>query len=98
VSRIRLREADRFSEVVLRLAMVEVKRFWIAPMSARELFTDFRALSTIDRAFWAPATVEMFRSPTEVLVVDTTPPPVLVWVRPRPAAVAAVAPVVAVPP
>src|SRR5690606_27690847 len=32
---IRLRAADRFSEEVDRLATTEVKRFWMAPMSAR---------------------------------------------------------------
>ncbi len=35
VSWMRPRAADRFSEVVLRLATTLVKRFWIAPRSAR---------------------------------------------------------------
>ena len=54
VSRMRLREADRFSEEVCRLATTEVNRFWIAPRSARTLLTDSRALSTMPRAFCAP--------------------------------------------
>ncbi|MNV65902.1 hypothetical protein D3C71_1586250 [compost metagenome] len=58
VSLMRLREADRFSEEVCRLATTEVKRFWIAPRSARVLLIAPRALSTISRACWAPLTVD----------------------------------------
>ncbi|MCW0450865.1 hypothetical protein NB706_003699 [Xanthomonas sacchari] len=64
----RLREADRFSEVELRLAMVEVKRFWIAPMSAREEFTEVSALSMMLNAFCAPWKVEMSTSFRKLVV------------------------------
>ena len=93
VSRMRLRDADRFSEEVCRLATTEVKRFWIAPRSARTLLTDSRALSTIDIAFCAPSAVVTFRSLTKLAAAPVRVPPlVLVSVRPRPARVAAVAP------
>ena len=58
----RLRDADRFSDEVCRLATTEVKRFWIAPRSARVLLIAPRALSTISIACWAPFTVLTSRS------------------------------------
>ena len=54
----RLREADRFSDEVCRLATTEVKRFWIAPRSARVLLIAPRALSTTSIACCAPFTVD----------------------------------------
>ncbi len=39
------------------MATTEVKRFWIAPRSARVLLIAPRALSTISIACWAPFTV-----------------------------------------
>ncbi len=94
----RLREADRFSEEVCRLATTEVKRFWMAPRSARVLFTDSRALSTIDSACCAPSTVVTFRSLTKLLPAPVSvPPAVLVWVSPRLASVAGVAAALAGP-
>src|SRR5690606_2142938 len=83
VSMMRLREADRFSEVVCRLATTELKRFWIAPRSARESFTLPRALSMIAMACWAPVKVEMSTSPTKVSDAGATTvavPPVMLKV------------------
>src|SRR5207237_1379430 len=57
----RLREADRFSLLVCRLLIVDENRFWIAPRSARPLFTCDRAESITDRALVAPAALA--RSP-----------------------------------
>jgi len=54
----RLRDADRFSDEVCRLATTEVKRFWIAPRSARVLLIAPRALSTTSIACCAPFTVD----------------------------------------
>ncbi|MNV58109.1 hypothetical protein D3C71_1504690 [compost metagenome] len=62
VSLMRLREADRFSVEVCRLATTEVKRFWIAPRSARVLLIEPSALSTTSSACWAPFTVLMSTS------------------------------------
>ncbi|MNV61804.1 hypothetical protein D3C71_1543280 [compost metagenome] len=50
VSLMRLRDADRFSVEVCRLATTEVKRFWMAPRSARVLLIELRALSTTSSA------------------------------------------------
>ncbi len=72
--------------------MVEVKRFWIAPMSAREEFTAFRASSTIDSAFWAPATEEM-STPLTVSRASASavaPMPAMATVRPVASVVAVV--------
>src|SRR4030095_5476636 len=41
----RLREASRFSTTVLRFAMVDSKRFWIAPRSLRTELTAVREAS-----------------------------------------------------
>ena len=47
VSRMRLREAERFSDTVCRLLMVDSKRFWMAPNVPRSSLTDFRAASML---------------------------------------------------
>ncbi|MNC30072.1 hypothetical protein D3C75_783450 [compost metagenome] len=92
VSLMRLREADRFSVEVCRLATTEVKRFWIAPRSARVLLIELSALSTISSACCAPATVETSTLSSLLEVAPVSAPPlVLVWVRPTAASLAAVA-------
>ena len=50
------------------MATTEVKRFWMAPKSARAPLTDFRAASTISSAFWAPSNVVMSRSLAKLAV------------------------------
>src|SRR3970040_39344 len=59
---IRLRAADRFSEVDDRLATTELKRFWIEPMSARAELIAVSAPSIASIALSGPSTVEMSRS------------------------------------
>ncbi|MNN35785.1 hypothetical protein D3C81_1496470 [compost metagenome] len=44
------------------MATTEVKRFWMAPRSARVLLIELRALSTISRACWAPLTLSILTS------------------------------------
>ena len=73
VSLMRLREADRFSVEVCRLATTEVKRFWIAPKSARVLLIEPSASSTRDSAFCAPVVVLTSRSMACSLAVVTVP-------------------------
>ncbi|MNC42661.1 hypothetical protein D3C75_914810 [compost metagenome] len=68
VSLMRLRDEDRFSDEVCRLATTEVKRFWIAPKSARVLLIEPNALSTISRACCAPLTLVTSRLWTTLLV------------------------------
>lgn len=58
-SRIRLREAERFSLVVSRLEIVAWKRFCTAPRSARPPLTWLSAASITLRAWLAPSNVEM---------------------------------------
>ena len=65
-SMMRLREAVRFSLVVARLSMVELKRFWMAPRLARLELIWLSAASMAVSAVLAPAAVEM--SMTEIAV------------------------------
>src|SRR5689334_24845995 len=53
----RLREAVRFSLTACRLAIVDSKRFWIAPKVLRRLLTELSAASTRVIAVLAFATV-----------------------------------------
>ena len=52
VSWIREREAERFSVVLRRFEITESKRLLMAPMVAREEFTDVSALSSTPIACW----------------------------------------------
>ena len=50
----------RFSAVVLRLAITDSKRFWIAPKVLRRVLTEVRAESTLKIAEFDSATVCTF--------------------------------------
>lgn len=58
-SRMRLLEAERFSDVVCRFEITDAKRFWVAPRLAREPLTFPSAASTAAIAASAPAAVVM---------------------------------------
>jgi len=76
VSWMRLRAAETFSEVVVRFETTLVKRFWIAPRSARLELTVARAASMVARAFCAPAAVlrSMVETPDPKLEVAAVLP------------------------
>src|SRR5688572_26533986 len=67
----RLREAERFSDAVVRLVIVDSKRFWIAPSAPRRLPIDVSAASTRRIAVLALATVVTLASDSEPLVAVT---------------------------
>src|SRR6185369_2599972 len=79
VSTIRLRDADRFSVVVLRFEIVDEKRDCRAPKAARCVLTADRAASAILMASWAPSKVVTsscatdFRVDTELVVLRPEP-------------------------
>ena len=61
-SMIRALAADMFSEVLIRLAMVDSKRFWIAPRPPRMVEISSKAASTLAMAIWESSSVATDRS------------------------------------
>ena len=68
-SRIRLRDALRFSLVVERLLIVLSSRFWSAPRSAREAETCSSARSMVSIDFSAPSRVLMSTDLTALVLL-----------------------------
>src|SRR5450830_664399 len=66
---IRLREADRFSEVACRFDTTALKRFWYAPSAAFDELTEDRAASMVPRAACAPEAVLTSTVLTELVEV-----------------------------
>src|SRR5262249_26294833 len=71
VSRMRLREAERFSDTACKLLMVDWKRFWIAPSVLRRVETELSAESTRRIVSFAPLTSFTFAVASDFVSLAT---------------------------